>query len=247
MRNQLSKYVKAKMKAHWKSSEDPLYVRIIYKKGGLRHALLNNETGTQSHYFTNVNSHQRPSLLHSPRKTEATLETCFAKSKLRTYQHLLEEQEHRKSTPLLRDKPIKSVISVTKPVTKVCSTEFFDEYSESTPTYGKNEWPRADFEDVTFADRIIRWLYSSNLLSQQHLNHGTIGACEYDKKRRGKRATTAKPFKKNNFRDEEEVRSLFEESYTAKDKISPDSISRPQLHVYIPMFEKERVLSLTSK
>lgn len=246
------------MNTHWKSSENPLYVRIVWKKSGIRHALLNNETRTHSFHFRNSSPFQQVPSSSPAKKFKINLDTCLARTKLDTSKLsalnrpacIIHESRLASLDRTKFNSPSPKCAGNTNPIM------FFVECLENnTVSSGdaKNDWSDDDLNKATFADRITRWLqHSSNVLSHR-LNEGTFETRESDRKFRKKnRPTTATPIRKNYFRYQNNKRSLSEESNAVeKDNLFGDSKSlfashgRPQLHVYIPTFEEERELNFS--
>ena len=230
------------MKAHWKSSENPLYVRIIRKQNGIRHVLLKNETGTQSFYATSSGVLRKSPSSTSPRKTMDSTEASLEEKKLEN--GLLQRETSSSRVPSSNSctSSRSSVGCVQNPIAVV--VECFEK--KTTTSEGTEDYLNDDPENVAFANRILQWLHSTNVLAKHfggRMNEAHVGnehCCSRD------RPNTATILLQRPLRDKKNVRFLPERLDTVDSKPFSDSKTqsatqgRPQLHVYIPMFEKER-------
>lgn len=225
-----SQYVNRIMKSHWKSSENPLYVRIIWRKGA-RHVVLHDEE---------LHVRKRKATLVTPRNeakpvttSGENLENCLTKLKLDSKENNLPARAVSCEPTFLRN-PVCKV--VTRPNYSVNKSYFYVNKLQTDYAPVPSEENIQDYPPDAFTDRILQWLSSSSasvdiISSPEH----TIQINRKSPFKERPKTSPGNATKKSANLSEDHVEEIFE------NEESPEQYGRPQLHVFVPIFESERM------
>lgn len=217
------------MKSHWKSSENSLYVRIIWKKGA-RHVILHND---ELHIRKRRSIHVSPRPEPTITPNDENLETCLSKLKL-------DNKE--------RNIPVRAVsCEPTLLCTPVCKVVARPSYPLNTSYFYvnnlQNEYHRDESQNEiiddclpdAFTDRILQWLSSSS--ASVNVVSCTEDTIKINRKPIPKERPKTSPG--NGLQKISISENCIEEEY--QDDCSVTQCGRPQLHVFVPIFENDRI------
>lgn len=228
------------MKTHWKSSENPLYVKIIWKRG-VRHAVLYNESSGLRCHCNKKKS--LSSTLKSPSVAmDHNLETCLTKLKL------VAPDESTLTRAVSCDPSLhESVDNIfnserTSKSEHISNSTFLmvAHFIENVP----EKYNVKNCQQDTFTERIMHWLNASsaterlgNIVELASESEKTNNKSRVRLKERPKTTSVLSSTKKVQNEMSSDLYGRVECSFSNPRQLTT-SCGRPQLHVFVPIFEK---------
>lgn len=230
------------MKTHWKSSENPLYVKIIWKRG-VRHAVLYNESsGLKCH--CNKKKSLSSSLKIPSVAMDHDLETCLTKLKL------VAPDESTLTRAVSCDPSVHESVNNIFNSGRTSKSEHISNSSFLMVAHFLENLPEKynivenGLQDA-FTERIMHWLNASS--AKEHIENIVELASRSEKTNNKSRVrlkvrpkTTSVLSSTKKIQTEKMSNDLYgrvECSFSNPRQLST-SCGRPQLHVFVPIFEK---------
>lgn len=220
------------MKTHWKSSESPLYVKVIWRKG-LKHVVLFREERREKVPMKPASAFDPFEVPHAD--NTADLEHCLTKLKLKS------PEKSRRSVScepcfLL---PMTSEVSCAKRPhsVSVCDPDGSYYFVNAHPKAA----PEAEVSQDAFTKRILQWMSTSSMsesVEKAHFLTTICSSCDESKfgaKKRPKTSHVNGNYSKISAHSED---TRHRNSLGGMENEFSQS-GRPQLHIFVPIFNMD--------
>lgn len=219
------------MKTHWKSSESPLYVKVIWRKG-LRHVVLFREEHRERVPLKPTSNSDLSEPLHAD--TTADLEHCLTKLRLKNADKSRRSVSCEPSFML----PMPSEISCAKRPHSVSVCDPDGSYYFVNPHPKAATEAEGSFSQDAFTKRILQWLSTSSIsesVEKTHFHPTNNSSCDetnFGAKKRPKTSHVDGNYSKIVQRPD----NIYHRNSFGGLENEFSQTGRPQLHIFVPIF-----------